>query len=332
VGPRWLADRALHAADGDGPTARARSATSPASTSTRAQNVPTHTVGTKAGTPLVNGGAQGVAYTSVLNTESVPGISDADHLGWTASSAILKQGDTFTIAGVFAVNPVTKATLPYLQQFVVQADTSSDGAGRDALDCSGDHHVGCEADRLGGSGQLGRDHRPRHCLDRLRPEHGVQQERLRPGRAPDGEAAGRGQVARESYKGLSVRVIPYYTGSTDTSNWRLDVLYGVKTIDPRLRRACRAPKPERERRVSARLSFLCLRPARLRLGLRRLLRLGLDALFHVVRMVAARRLAEPSLGQLLAFLEIEHLRRAVGAIAHRRIGFLFGHFPILRCA
>jgi hypothetical protein len=32
-------------------------------------------------------------------------------------------------------------------------------------------------------------------------------------------------------------VIPYYDGTNDISNWRLDVLYGVKTLDPRL--ACR---------------------------------------------------------------------------------------------
>jgi hypothetical protein len=41
-------------------------------------------------------------------------------------------------------------------------------------------------------------------------------------------------VARESYKGLSVRVVPYYDGTNDASNYRLDILYGVKTLDPRL--------------------------------------------------------------------------------------------------
>jgi hypothetical protein len=29
-------------------------------------------------------------------------------------------------------------------------------------------------------------------------------------------------------------MIPYYSGSNDVSSWRLDVLYGVKCIDPRL--------------------------------------------------------------------------------------------------
>ena len=39
--------------------------------------------------------------------------------------------------------------------------------------------------------------------------------------------------ARESYKNMSVRVIPVYVGSSDTNQWRLDVLYGRKLIDPR---------------------------------------------------------------------------------------------------
>lgn len=41
-------------------------------------------------------------------------------------------------------------------------------------------------------------------------------------------------AARESYKGMSVRVIPVYDGTNDISKWRLDCLYGRKLIDPRL--------------------------------------------------------------------------------------------------
>jgi hypothetical protein len=40
-------------------------------------------------------------------------------------------------------------------------------------------------------------------------------------------------VGRRSYKGFNVRVIPYYDGTNDLSNWRLDVLYGTKTVDAR---------------------------------------------------------------------------------------------------
>jgi hypothetical protein len=41
-------------------------------------------------------------------------------------------------------------------------------------------------------------------------------------------------VARKSYRGTHVRVIPYYDGTNDISNYRLDVLYGVKVVDNRL--------------------------------------------------------------------------------------------------
>src|SRR5581483_5310717 len=47
------------------------------------QNVKTHTVGTKAGTPLVNGANQGTTYAASGSTNSKTLITD----GWTASSA-----------------------------------------------------------------------------------------------------------------------------------------------------------------------------------------------------------------------------------------------------
>jgi hypothetical protein len=187
---------------------------------------------------VVNGGAQGVAYTSVLNTESVPGISSLITSGWTASSAILKQGDVFTCAGVFAVNPVTKVTLPYLQQFVVQADTSSDGAGAatisiaPAIITSGAKQTVSAAPANSAAitvlGTASTGYAQNMAFNKNAFGLVV---------VPMVKPPGAVQVARESYKGLSVRLIPYYTGSTDTSAWRLDVLYGKKTLDPRL--ACR---------------------------------------------------------------------------------------------
>jgi hypothetical protein len=41
-------------------------------------------------------------------------------------------------------------------------------------------------------------------------------------------------VSRASYNGLSVRKVPVYTGSDDTSAIRLDLLCGVKAIYPDL--------------------------------------------------------------------------------------------------
>jgi hypothetical protein len=84
------------------------------------QNCRTHTVGPLGGTPLVNGASQTGASL----------VTD----GWTASAAArLKAGDIFTIADVYAVNPVSGDNLPDLAQFVVTADTSSNGSGAATL-------------------------------------------------------------------------------------------------------------------------------------------------------------------------------------------------------
>ena len=88
-------------------------------------HIPTHTVGALGGTPLVNGASQNVTYVATKDTVGQSLITD----GWTASAAILTQGDVFTIAGVYAVNPVSKQSTGSLQTFVVTADVSADGTG-----------------------------------------------------------------------------------------------------------------------------------------------------------------------------------------------------------
>lgn len=85
----------------------------------RTSHVRRHTVGNYAGTPLVNGANQNVTYASY----SASGQTLATD-GWSSGSSELKQGDVFTIAGVFAVHPNTKDTLDHLQQFVVLEDIS----------------------------------------------------------------------------------------------------------------------------------------------------------------------------------------------------------------
>src|SRR6266403_1018712 len=91
------------------------------------QNAPTFTTGPFGGVPLVNGANQNTAYDLTgANTQSL--ITNA----WTAAAAArVVIGDVFTIAGVFDVNPVTKATLPILKQFTVAPGSTlaSDAAG-----------------------------------------------------------------------------------------------------------------------------------------------------------------------------------------------------------
>lgn len=196
------------------------------------QVVPTHTVGPLGGTPLVNGASQNVTYDTAKNTWTQSLITD----GWTAAAANrLKAGDIFTIANVQMVNPKTKVTTGVLQQFVVTADVSSDGSGNltatisPPIITSGPHQTvnAAPADNaaitvLGSASTAYRQNLVFH-----KNTMGVA---FVPMEMP--QAAYNG--SRQSYKGISVRVIPIYDGTNDISKWRLDVLYGRKILDPRL--------------------------------------------------------------------------------------------------
>lgn len=197
------------------------------------QNIQTHTVGVATGTPVVNGGSQTSTYANVKDTMTQTLNTD----GWTNSTTgILKAGDVFTIAGVFDVNPVTKATLPHLKQFVVTADADSgastgpaaltiypaiitSGAFQNVSAAPADN-AAITVSGTGGTGyaQNMAFHKNAFALAMV------------PMVSPPGAV----DVARESYKGTSVRIIPYYDGTNDISKWRADILYGVKTVDPRL--------------------------------------------------------------------------------------------------
>lgn len=76
------------------------------------QNIQNHTKGVATGTPLTNGAGQTGASL----------ITD----GWTNSTAgILLEGDIFTLAGIYSVNPMSGASTGELQQFTVLADADS---------------------------------------------------------------------------------------------------------------------------------------------------------------------------------------------------------------
>lgn len=87
------------------------------------QSVVNLVTGTRTNGAVVGNG-QEVTYVSVA--DSYEQELDIDGLG---AAATIKKGEVFTIDNVYAVNPRTKATLDYLQQFVVLEDAVADGAG-----------------------------------------------------------------------------------------------------------------------------------------------------------------------------------------------------------
>lgn len=83
------------------------------------QNISAQVVGTYGGTPVVNGAGQ-TGSSLVTN-------------GWTATTTTLNVGDTFTLAGVFSVNPQNYTSTGSLQQFVVTTKTVTDGSGNSTI-------------------------------------------------------------------------------------------------------------------------------------------------------------------------------------------------------
>ena len=196
------------------------------------QNVPNYTVGSYAGTPVIStaAGANGVTtYLAVKDTNQSTILVDG-----LTSGSILNRGDVFTIAGVFAVNPVSKQALPYLQQFVVNAAVTATGTAdaiaiSPAVITSGQYQTvsaaPVTADALTFAG----------AASTAYPQNLVFHENafalcMAPMELPEGAV----KKARQSYNGLSIRVICDYDIINDINMWRLDILYGVKSIYPDL--------------------------------------------------------------------------------------------------
>lgn len=196
------------------------------------QNVQTLTAGTRDNTtPVTRGTTNYTDWDTSKNTGTMVLSTDT----WDASATI-EQGMVFTIDTVYAVNPVTKATLPHLQQFVVREAATANGTTSaetqitisPPIITSGAHQTVSNAPAAdvaitvvgAASGNYAQNMVFRKNAFAL-----VTVPMVNPPGATD--------VARQSYKGLTVRVIPVYDGINDNSLWRLDVLYGVKTIDAR---------------------------------------------------------------------------------------------------
>ena len=196
------------------------------------QVVATHTVGAHGGTPLVDGAAQNVTYESVRSTWAQSLTTD----GW-ATSADLLRGDVFTIAGVFKVNTKTKAVTNILQQFVLNADvtTNASAAADTVLNISppiitsGPHQTVSAAPADDAAityvGTAGTGY-----IQNLMFHKNAYTLAMVPMMIPPGSI----DASRRSHNGMSVRVIPVYDGTNDVSLWRLDVLYGKQVIDPRI--------------------------------------------------------------------------------------------------
>ena len=196
-------------------------------------HAPTHTVGAYAGTPLVNGGAQGVTYAASKDTGTSTLVTD----GWTGTIAnLLKAGDVFTIAGVNAVNPISGQDTGRLQTFVVTADAgSTSGAATltiaPAIIATGAYKTvtAVPADNAAitiKSGAAGSSHKQSLLLH---PKAFALVSR------PLKIATGAGvKTSTKSGNKVTISCTEWVDGSTLQHNMRFDMLFGVKTLDARL--------------------------------------------------------------------------------------------------
>lgn len=199
------------------------------------QNAPTHTTGAFAGTVLIDGSITSATttYASVKDTNTQTIHID----GLTAATATIKKGDVFTIDSAYDVNPVTKAQLPHLKQFVVMEDATASANEVDlvvspALIWSGPF----QNVKVVGVSDL--DNQAVTFMGTQKTAYrqniAFHKNAFSLAMVPLISPPGAVDVSRQSKNGVSVRMIPVYDGTNDIAKYRLDILYGVKAVDPRL--------------------------------------------------------------------------------------------------
>lgn len=194
------------------------------------QNVVRHTTGhfTTGSVPLMNGATASGASTISTN-------------GWLSGAATVKKGDVFTIAGVYAVNPMSGASTGVLRQFTVTADTTSVGVNMATLPISPTIIYGATNPYSNVSALP----LTTAALTFLGTEDTAYAQNLIyhpnafafvtvPIEMPSGVWGAR---ETDPEAGLSIRVVKQFDIDTDKEIIRLDILSGIKTLYPEL--ACR---------------------------------------------------------------------------------------------
>ena len=187
-------------------------------------NVASHTTGlfTTGSTPLMNGSTSSGATSIVTD-------------GWAFTTAIFKEGDIITIAGVNSVNPLTKQSNGELQKFVVTTDITSTGGGAATIPVSPE---------IISTGSY-------QNVDALPADnaaivpYGVESTPYRqalsyhPNFATFGTCdlelpVGKGAEASRSVEdGISMRIASQYDITTDKTYTRFDILHGSQIVVPR---------------------------------------------------------------------------------------------------
>jgi hypothetical protein len=161
-------------------------------------------------------------------------------IGATGAAATLNQGDTFTIAGVYAVNPQNRQSYGKLRNFVVQSTTAIGSGGTATVTVVPAVITGGQFQNVSVTSTGSQTVTPFNNTGVTSPQNILMHKNAFTLACADLELpegvhfAGR---ASDKEIGLSLRVVRQYTINNDSIPTRIDVLYGWAPLYPEL--ACR---------------------------------------------------------------------------------------------
>ena len=185
------------------------------------QSIKQHTTGTRTGSHTVTSAVTAQGSTTILITGT--------------GSQTIKQGDVFTVANVYAVNPQTRESTGSLQQFVATADATATGGAytvsvSPAMYTSG--HALATIDAFPQASAVvtflgsASTQYPQNLIYHKDAITFATADLLMP--------QGVDMASRQVHNGISMRIVRQYDINNDRLPCRIDVLYGFSVIRPQM--------------------------------------------------------------------------------------------------
>jgi len=185
------------------------------------QSIKQHTTGTRTGSHTVTSAVTAQGSTTILITGT--------------GTQTIKQGDVFTVANVYAVNPQTRESTGSLQQFVATADATATGGAytvsvSPAMYTSGQALATIDAFPQASAvvtflGSASTQY-PQNLIYHKDAITFATADLLMP--------QGVDMASRQVHNGISMRIVRQYDINNDRLPCRIDVLYGFSVIRPQM--------------------------------------------------------------------------------------------------
>jgi hypothetical protein len=209
------------------------------------QNASSVTTGTRSGNALIDGANQNSTYASVKDGNWTQALV-LDAIG---NATTIAEGEVFTIANVYAVNPVSKARMSYLQQFTVITGGTANSTANGQLSitisppiissgafqnvsCAGTSSTAPDDDAAitwMGDATEGNTDATTYNFGSIFRKEAIALVSAKLVMPFTGEA----DYSTDPDTGLTVRYWRSSDSTNDTHMHRFDILYGVKMVDPR---------------------------------------------------------------------------------------------------